>query len=124
VRFITSTEILKNPPGQGAENTETIHSSQNYKTVAISGGEGYEVYKNTVSLSMTYGGGNVSSTSSNLVDENSGSNAASSLNLVSSSTLQPYPQVSSYNNTHSSSNMEDPTLGKDDLINYVLTWEI
>jgi len=84
--------------------------------VVISGGEGYEVYKNTVSLSMTSGGANVSSTSSNQLDESSGPNPTNSPSLISSNTLQPHHPMSS--------NMEDPTLGKDDLINYVLTWEI
>ena len=140
VRFITSVEIAKNYLAQsatpGSETAETIYSAQNYKTVVISGGEGYEVYKNTVNLNPTSMSGSASNSGASSGQQKDGQSDAclstsgvmNSLNLPnvvnSPNTLQPQPQMSSNMSTMSSSNVEDLTLGKDDLINYVLTWEI
>lgn len=132
VRFITSVEIAKNPPQQQtAEHADSVA----YKTVVVSGGEGYEEYKYASASSLPIG--NIASSGSQDRSQHasfdltgggqSNSNSASGASSLSPNTcnnlavggsLQPHVASAS------SVIAEDSLLGRDDLINYVLTWDI
>ncbi len=137
VRFITSVEVLKNQPvsltqnsttsentgkdqsGSSANNTTTTTSL--YKTIVMTGGEGYEEYKGAS------GGANASSFSSSSVGNSS---YANSLNAITNQQLSDMAGVgntgSPGNNSSllSNSSVDESLIGKDDLTNFVLTWEI
>ena len=140
VRFITSVEVLKNQPvifttqnsttsenagkdqsGSLANNTTTTTSL--YKTIVLTGGEGYEEYKGSS------GGANTSSFSSSSVGNSS---YANSLNATTNQQLSDI-QITGVGGTGSpgntssllsSSSVDESLIGKDDLTNFVLTWEI
>lgn len=135
VRFITSVEIAKNPSQQQQQQQSAEQAdSVAYKTVVVSGGEGYEEYKYSNASSPPIG--NIGSSSSqdrsqhtsfDLTVGQSSSNSASAASSLSPNTcnnmavggsLQPHVASAS------SVIAEDSLLGRDDLINYVLTWDI
>lgn len=170
VKFITSVEIAKNQSNnsQAATSSSTNDSNSsrefatvNYKTVVITGGQGYEEYKTTTNASgvlIGNSGVNALPANSNSGAENSTTNtmSSSSSNATSGSnqgqgliTSQSSPVFNSTPvNTNTSggnsnsagilpSNIQpnipyffsslsndETNLGKEDLINYVLTWEI
>ena len=136
VRFITSVEIAKNPPQSQNSQASFEHgeTSCQYKTVAISGGEGYEEYKNVpvytsgMSLGSSLGAkdNTINQTNSTLTDVQ-GQNMASNNNSSNLASNSPGAQIQSQNSSSLnavSMNSDDYFLGKDDLINYVLTWDI
>ncbi len=126
VRFITSVEVLKNQPvtfttqistGESPAPNTTTTTSSLYKTVVISGGEGYEEYKGTVNSS----GGS----SSNAFDRSSSNSTQQYTNLTDA------PQVSvgaggpnSPSGSFFGSSVDETTSGKEDATNYLLTWDI
>lgn len=136
VRFISSVEIPKQqqqtqignkPSFDAVENTinkETLNIS--YKTVVISGGEGFEEYKSTSTL-----GSGVSLSNSNMSGQQISQANLLDIqgSMVNSLASQSSMQASSVNNSilsnsSISSNCDEFSIGKEDLVNYVLTWEI
>ena len=131
-------------------NTNILESSFKeahtfYRTVAISGGEGYEEYKTVTNNGISIGAGVGNFASSALNQQNQQANAQIDLNNLNninssytSSCNSPTASISSpatlmqsggsFASTNlnplPTSNTEDSALGKDDLINYVLAWEI
>jgi len=102
-----------------------------YKTVVISGGEGYEEYKNSIVSTIPIG--SIGSSSSQDRSQHasfdlpcqSTSNAASgSSNLSPASACSIGTNLQPHAVSTSSVIAEDSLVGKDDLINYVLTWDI
>ncbi len=151
VRFITSVEIAKN------HQTSTLNHNSNilessfkeantfYRTVAISGGEGYEEYKTTANNGISIGNGVGNFTSSALNQQNQQATAQTDLNNLNNINTSYTSSCNSPTASNSSpgtfmqsggsftstnlnplptNNTEDSTLGKDDLISYVLAWEI
>lgn len=161
VRFITSVEIPKNATNNSASpqnNTDTNNNNNaqnassykespaisqfqieqklapnnSFKTVVLTGGDGYEEYKATTnslppgtSLSSNTGNSNfvVLNQQSNPNDIQSGMNnqmqtsgSSGSTTGNSSNYLVPCSVVSS--------SYDDAAIGKEDLINYVLTWVV
>ena len=119
VRFITSVEIPKNTSQQPATNEVARDSSYPLvKTIVISGGEGYEQYKTTGLSSVHHNHSNsASSVLSNLQSQtsDSGMNGASDRGSFSNGSGSQNQQSGAADDNH---------VGKDDLINYVLSWEI
>jgi hypothetical protein len=137
VRFITSVEVLKNQPvtftTQNSTTSENIAKDQSgssittttslYKTIVLTGGEGYEEYKGAS------GGANTSSFSSSSVGNSS---YANNLNAVTNQQLSDMQMAGVGNagspgNTGSllsNSSVDESSIGKDDITNFVLTWEI
>ena len=129
VRFISSVEIPKNQPNSTniipSENSFSETTVSLYKTVVISGGEGYEEYKiiNNSNSTTTLPNGN----SMNLTATNLNTNLDSSqTGLASNNSL--INQTNNANlgakNSTNQNNLDENSLGKDDIANYVLTWEI
>lgn len=131
MRFISSVEIPKNQPNP-TNNIQTLalENSLNettislYKTVVISGGEGYEEYKivNNLNVTTTLPNSNTANFASNQPNNISDINQAG---LVSNNSLN---QASNANlgtkNSTNQTNLDENSIGKDDIANYVLTWEI
>jgi hypothetical protein len=119
-----------------------------YRTIILSGGEGYEEYnKSNPSINLTTSSGNNSvAVNMNTVGLNQGqsqnansenqlnvnnnviNNGNNSLNLANASASNSAgPLLQSQNSFASSnyaSNFDESSAGKDDLINYVITWEL
>lgn len=137
VRFITSVEIAKNPSQTQTSQASFEHNetSCQFKTVAISGGEGYEEYKNVpvytsgMSLGSSLGAkdNTINQANSVLSDVQGQMNVTANSNSSNLTSNSPGSQMQSQNssslNTDTMHN-DDCFLGKDDLINYVLTWDI
>ena len=98
VRFLTCVEIPKT-------NNQLV-TDDLYRTVVISGGDGSQMY-------------NLSEGQSSF-NNNNNNNAASS--YLSGSPVSTLTQTLS--NSFMGSSMEETNIGKDDLVNYLLTWEI
>lgn len=112
----------------------------------MSGGEGYEEYKSNLSINLTTSSGNNSMainintvglnssqtqnlTSDNqlLISNNNNNNNLSSLatNInVNNSNGSILQHQSSFASSNFATTFEESTTGKDDLINYVITWEL
>jgi len=113
----------------------------------LSGGEGYEEYKSNLSINLTTSSGNNSmainintvglnsSQTQNLISDNqllinnnnNNNNNLSSLatNLnVNNSNGSVLQHQSSFASSNFATTFEESTTGKDDLINYVITWEL
>jgi hypothetical protein len=142
VRFITSVEVPKNQssslisPNQAVDNLNKETTNSLYKTIVVSGGEGYEEYKFTSNASSGTTLGNSTSNSNigmsinqqtNIADIQAGSigsNLANNGN-ISNSPVSMSSMPNMFPNSFPSSNADEASsLGKDDLINYVVTWEI
>ena len=139
VRFITSVEVPKfqqhptfNSLQENKDGTNTL-----FKTIAISGGEGYEEYKSISTLNT----GNTVNSNAGLSNSNEGANIINNSNLSSNqlagtsnsaqtstnssaNVLQSQNSFNAGSNFFSSSFDVESTLGKDDLVNYVLAWEL
>lgn len=143
-------EVAKNQPSSPYNSLNmTEYSFKDtayyYKTIVLSGGEGYEEYKSNVSSST----GNTSTTSnSNLLgsnlgqqqnpnsdnqlntanQNNSNNNCNNVLNLSSSNVINSTGALlqsqNSFASSNYASNCDENSNGKDDLINYVITWEL
>lgn len=141
VRFITSVEVPKNQsnslisPNQAAENQNKETTNSLYKTIVISGGEGYEEYKLTNNASSGTSLGNSTSNTNigmsinqqtNISDIQTGSIGSSLANAgnISNSPVSMSNMPNMFPNSYPSSNADEAGLGKDDLINYAVTWEI
>jgi hypothetical protein len=135
VRFISSVEIPKIHP-TSANNSPQISNeiflnettNSLYKTVVISGGEGYEEYKisnnlNTPTTLPNNNTANTTSISSN--QQNNISDVNQPPGLVSNNSFNQanLPNLGSKNSTNQAS-LDENYLGTDDIANYVLTWEI
>jgi hypothetical protein len=110
----------------------------------LSGGEGYEEYKSNLSINLTTSSGNNSmainintvglnssqtqnSTSDNQLLINNNNNNLSSLATnvnVNNSNGSILQHQSSFASSNFATTFEESTTGKDDLINYVITWEL
>jgi hypothetical protein len=150
VRFITSVEIARNqtqPYFNINQAEKDLYKETNlYRTIAISGGEGYEEYKTTSNNCNGFTLNNVTNifnanqplnpqtdnqytTYNNL--NNMSSNYTSACNSPTTSNGSPGTLLQSQTSFNSvnlnpvpTSSNDDSFLGKDDLINYVLAWEI
>ena len=96
-----------------------------YKTVVISGGEGYEEYKVSNTPSTT----SSSITNANTFNVNNSTQVNNNNDINQNETiinsLNNQACLINYSNKNSTtSNLADSYLGKDDVVNYVLTWEI
>lgn len=145
MRFITSVEIPKQQQQQQQQNKTNSESSESSvnketlnsicKTVVISGGEGYEEYKG---VSMICSGISLSNSSASNIFTNQQSSLVDSQNSMMNSLTSNGSMIfsnASLNNGFNganqqissssfSSNCDENQIGKDDLVNYVLTWEI
>lgn len=92
-----------------------------HKTVVISGGEGFEEYKavSTLGSGISLSNSNASNLGTNFMSENP-SNMTSSGNSILSSASG---NASSFHQVSNSSISDEFNVGKEDLVNYVLTWE-
>lgn len=145
VRFITSVDIPKqsslhqlNEVGLAKDTLITSPTSNTttslYRTVVISGGEGYDEYKSlstmTSGISLSNSGtSNVNTQTNqqiNMADIQSGilnssGSPSNTSNIISNSPISTSMQLIS---TSMSSNLDENNVGKEDLVNYVLTWEL
>ncbi len=127
VRFISSVEVPKNQPNSTnttpSENSFSETTVSLYKTVVISGGEGYEEYKIINNSTTTLPNGNSTNLNATQLNTNLDSNHAG---LASNNSL--INQTNNANlgakNSTNQNNQDENSLGKDDIANYVLTWEI
>lgn len=128
-------------------NDNSFKDASYYKTIVLSGGEGYEEYKSNVTSST--GNNSITSNSNQLVSnlnqqQQSGnndnqlnitnpnnpiSNCSNVMNLTSSSGINSngaalLQSQNSFASSNYASNCDESSNGKDDLINYVITWEI
>ena len=116
VRFITSVEVPKNANSQAANEVARDSSYPLVKTVVISGGEGNEVYKSTGMTSVHH---NHSMSSNSVVLSNQSSDSG-----INGSSDRGSFSNGSGSQSQQGGNNDDNLPGKDDLINYVLAWEI
>jgi hypothetical protein len=155
VKFITSVEVSKNQAntnssaqtlensGHGIKDQTSVKSNIVYKTVVISGGQGYEEYKptNQSSTGVLIGNSGVNNVANSIqasaVFQSDGhSSTTSSLNgnantPATGSSGGIFPLSAGSSNVQpnipyffSSFSVDESTAGKEDLVNYVLTWEI
>ena len=138
VRFITSVEIPKNQPSPTPSSSAQINidnlfketTNSLYKTVVISGGEGYEEYKILPISAATSN----SSSSAEIKNSNPlnalASQLSNNLDINSNHQTGSLSNSSAFNNANASPkpafscSLDENSLGKDDLVNYVLAWEI
>ena len=118
VRFISSVEIPKNQPSSTNDNLLAETTNSLYKTVVISGGEGYEEYKilNNSTVAQTNNSATTTATNNNQELNQPGITYNTSFNQASLTNM-------SLKNSPTST-LDENYLGKDDIFNYVLTWEI
>lgn len=131
VRFITSVDIPKQSSLQANDNTTVRELTKNQlRTVVISGGEGYDEYRplSTVTSGTSLSNIGVSNSNSNAnANQNDTQNLSNSPlsggNVINSGS--PSNSMNMANMSASmSSNLDENNLGKEDLVNYVLTWEL
>lgn len=129
VRFISSVEIPKNQPNSTntipSENSFSETTVSLYKTVVISGGEGYEEYKiiNNSNSTTTLPNGNSTSITTNQLNTNLDINQTGLASTNSLINQANNPNLGAKSSTNQN-NLDENSLGKDDIANYVLTWEI
>ncbi|RNA40338.1 rho guanine nucleotide exchange factor 17-like [Brachionus plicatilis] len=126
VRFISSTEVSKQqqinkPNSEQFENSSLDKSNSAYKTVVITGGEGFEEYKavSTLGSGISLSNSNASNLGTNFISENPNNMTTSGNSILSSVS----GNTSSYHQISNSSISDEFNIGKEDLVNYVLTWE-
>ena len=131
VRFITSVEVPKNQHvSSNSENNKEANSLM-FKTIAVSGGEGYEEYKALINTGNTTGNGLISNEIATINSAGSGQNinVNSTCQSLSSNTpaafqLQSQSSFPASNSASGGYSDGENSLGKDDLVNYVLAWEV
>jgi hypothetical protein len=158
VKFITSVEVSKNQnsANQSIQTSDTSGNSSKdqssvssnnvvYKTIVITGGQGYEEYKSTNQFSTgvllgNSGVNNIANTNNqqtSSVSQSDGQNSVNgslsgSVNTPASASIGGFfasgtassniqPNIPYF---FSSFSVDESTAGKEDLINYVLTWAI
>ena len=127
VRFLTSIEIAKNrnnPIGPSEKGSSSL-----FKTYVLAGGEGYEEYKSSSQFGTIQTNVNIASNATGystspmqeMIMNNSSINTSNVSSISSYNSL--HPSYSSVTQCSAVSN-GDLTLGKDDLTNFVLLWEV
>ncbi len=128
IRFITSVEIPKHQLNQNIPDNSVklskVHDLS--KTFIIAGGEGYEDYNSSNSSNLC---GSSNTNVNNAMNLNTSSNNATiemTNNTANLNTYTPNCNLTLQNNLAymSSNNSDDNKVGKDDLTNNILIWEV
>ncbi len=116
VRFLTCVEIPK--------TNNQLENDDLYRTIVISGGEGKEEYKSSIGMNAP----NQNSTQNQIFNSLEGqSSTNSNTNIMASNYVSGSPVSTlthALSNSYMGSSTEETNTGKDDLVNYLLTWEI
>ena len=113
VRFISSTEVPKTQANKmnldSLDNANSEKSNSVYKTVVITGGEGYEEYKaaSTLGSGISLSNSNTSNVASNYISDNQNNNMTSSGNSILSSASGNNSNMHQISNSSIFSNCEE-----------------